>query len=180
MRVRENLFVPLMPATTGGGVLRSTWDVSEAARARSRQRVQNTTRERLRSGPAYQGYLLLRYGFAIAATVVGIDKFFNVLVNWEQYLAPWINDLVPGSASVAMSVVGVVEIAAGITVALKPRYGAYLITAWLAGIIAELLTYPGYYDIALRDFGLMLAALALARLACIFDPPADSEHGGVR
>jgi uncharacterized membrane protein YphA (DoxX/SURF4 family) len=175
MRVREELFLPLMPATTGGGVIRSTW-----ARSESTLPAVDTTRERLRSDPAYQGYLLLRFGFAIAATVVGIDKFFNVLTNWEQYLAPWIGDLVPGSASLTMSVVGVVEIAAGVLVALKPRYGAYLIAAWLAGIIADLLTYPGYYDIALRDVGLMLAALALARLACVFDRPADSEQGGVR
>jgi uncharacterized membrane protein YphA (DoxX/SURF4 family) len=101
----------------------------------------------------------------------GLDKFFNVLVNWEQYLAPWVNRLIPGTASDLMYVVGVVEIVAGLAVALKPRYGAYLVAAWLAGIVVNLLTYSGYYDIALRDFGLMLAALALARLASRFDPP---------
>ena len=139
----------------------------------------NTIQERLRSDQAYQGYLLLRIGFAVAPIVFGIDKFFNVLVNWEQYLAPWINALVPGSASAAMSAVGVVEIAAGFAVALKPRYGAYLVAAWLAGIIVNLLTYPGYYDIALRDFGLMLAALTLARLASLFDPPVNAPRVGV-
>jgi hypothetical protein len=176
MRVRDDIFMPLMPATTGGtGTIRRTWP-----RAEPSPRVLETTRERLRSGPAYQGYLLLRFGFAIAATAFGIDKFFNVFVNWEQYLAPWIGDLVPASASVTMSVVGVVEIAAGVAVALTPRYGAYLMAAWLGGIIADLLTYPGYYDIALRDFGLLLAALTLARLARIFDRAANSEHGGVR
>ncbi len=177
MRLRDDeIFMPLMPATTGGtSTIRTTW-----ARAESSPPVLETTRKQLRSGPAYQGYVLLRFGFAIAATAFGIDKFFNVLVNWEHYLAPWVSDLVPASASVTMSVVGGVEIAAGVAVALKPRYGAYLVTAWLAGIIADLLTYPGYYDIAVRDCGLMLAALALARLACIFDPPAASKHGGVR
>ena len=139
----------------------------------------STTPDRLRSDPAYQGYLLLRIGFAVAPIVFGIDKFINVLVNWEQYLAPWINALVPGSASAAMSAVGVVEIAAGFAVALKPRYGAYLVAAWLAGIIVNLLTYPGYYDIALRDFGLMLAALTLARLASLFDPPVNAPRTGV-
>jgi hypothetical protein len=94
-----------------------------------------------------------------------------VLVNWEGYLAPWINDIVTGSASTAMHLVGVVEIAAGIFVALKPRYGAYVVAAWLAGIILDLLTYSGFYDIALRDFGLMLGALTLARLAVKYDPP---------
>ena len=93
------------------------------------------------------------------------------MVNWEQYLAPWVNDLVPGSAATAMHLVGVVEIFAGIVVALKPRYGAYLVAAWLGGIIVNLLTYSDYYDIALRDFGLLLGALTLGRLASVYDPP---------
>lgn len=134
--------------------------------------------DRLRSDPAYQGYLLLRIGFAVAPVLFGLDKFFNVLVNWEQYLAPWIDDLIPGSAAAAMTAVGVVEIAAGLVVALKPRYGAYLVSAWLGGIIVNLLTYPGYYDVALRDFGLMLGTLCLARLASVYDPPVASK--GVR
>ena len=123
------------------------------------------------SDPAYQCYVLLRVGFTLAPMLFGLDKFFNVLVNWEQYLAPWVDRLIPGTASDLMYVVGVVEIVAGLAVALKPRYGAYLVAAWLAGIVVNLLTYSGYYDIALRDFGLMLAALALARLASRFDPP---------
>jgi uncharacterized membrane protein YphA (DoxX/SURF4 family) len=123
------------------------------------------------SDPAYQGYVLLRVGFTLAPILFGLDKFFNVLVDWEQYLAPWVNRLIPGTGSDLMYVVGVVEIVAGLAVALKPRYGAYLVAAWLAGIVVNLLTYSGYYDIALRDFGLMLAALALARLASRFDPP---------
>jgi uncharacterized membrane protein YphA (DoxX/SURF4 family) len=130
-----------------------------------------TVSERLRSDPAYQAFLLLRIAFTVAPIVFGLDKFFNVLVDWEIYLASWINDIIPGSASTAMHLVGIVEIAAGIFVALKPRYGAYVVAAWLGGIIVDLLTHSGYYDIALRDFGLMLGALTLARLASRYDAP---------
>ena len=130
-----------------------------------------TFAERLKADPAYQAFVLLRVVFAIAPVLFGLDKFFDVLVDWQNYLAPWINDIVPGSASTAMHLVGAVEIAAGILVALKPRYGAYLVAAWLGGIIVNLLTYSGYYDIALRDFGLLVGALALARLASRYDPP---------
>jgi uncharacterized membrane protein YphA (DoxX/SURF4 family) len=134
----------------------------------------STLSERLKGDPAYQAFLLLRIAFTVAPIAFGIDKFFNVLVDWNVYLAPWINDIVPGTASTAMHLVGVVEIVAGIVVALKPRYGAYLVAAWLGGIIVDLLTYSGYYDIALRDFGLMLGALTLARLASKYDPPGLS------
>jgi uncharacterized membrane protein YphA (DoxX/SURF4 family) len=127
--------------------------------------------ERLKDDPTYQAFTLLRLAFTVAPILFGLDKFFNVMVDWEQYLAPWINDIIPGSAATAMHLVGVVEIVAGLVVALKPRYGAYLVAAWLGGIIIDLLTYSGYYDIALRDFGLMLGALTLARLASIYDPP---------
>jgi uncharacterized membrane protein YphA (DoxX/SURF4 family) len=130
-----------------------------------------TFSERLRSDPAYQAFVLLRVAFTVAPIVFGLDKFFGILVDWEGYLAPWINDIVPGNASTAMHLVGVVEIIAGLAVALKPRYGAYLVAAWLGGIIVNLLTYSGYYDIALRDFGLMLGALTLGRLASRYDPP---------
>jgi uncharacterized membrane protein YphA (DoxX/SURF4 family) len=134
----------------------------------------STFSERLKGDPAYQAFLLLRIAFTVAPIAFGLDKFFNVLVDWNVYLAPWINDIVPGTASTAMHLVGVVEIVAGIVVALKPRYGAYLVAAWLGGIILDLLTYSGYYDIALRDFGLMLGALTLARLASKYDPPGLS------
>jgi hypothetical protein len=113
----------------------------------------------------------LRVGFAVAPILFGADKFANVMVDWERYLAPWIRDLSPLSALHTMYVIGVVEILAGIAVAIKPRYGAYVVAAWLGGIIVNLLTYSGYYDIALRDFGLMLGALTLGRLAAKFDPP---------
>ena len=107
--------------------------------------------------------------------VMGADKFANVLVNWEKYLAPWIHHLSPLSATHTMHVVGVIEIIAGLSVAIKPRYGAYVVAAWLAGIVINLLTYSGYYDIALRDFGLMLGALTLARLASRYDPPGLAQ-----
>jgi hypothetical protein len=128
--------------------------------------------DRARSDPAYQGFLLLRIGFTVAPILFGLDKFANVLVDWPQYLAPWINDLVPGNAADAMHVVGAVEIVAGLVVAFMPLYGGYLVAAWLGGIIVNLLTLPGYYDVALRDFGLLLAALTLTRLATAFDPAA--------
>jgi hypothetical protein len=126
--------------------------------------------EQLRSDPAFQAFALLRLGFTVAPIVFGIDKFANVLVNWEKYLAPWIHNLSPFSATNTMHVVGVIEIVAGVAVAIKPRYGAYVVAAWLGGIVINLLSYSGYYDIALRDFGLMLGALTLARLASVYDP----------
>ena len=127
--------------------------------------------DRLKSDPAYQAFWLLRVGFAALPTLFGLDKFFDVTVNWEIYLAPWINDIVPGSGAEAMYAVGVVEILAGVAVALKPRYAAYVVAAWLGGIIVNLLTLSGYYDVALRDFGLLVGALTLARLASKYDPP---------
>jgi phage-related protein len=116
----------------------------------------------------HQAFLLLRTVFTVAPIVFGLDKFFNLLTDWPGYLAPWIDSLVPGTAQQAMYVVGVVEIAAGILVAIRPLIGGYVVAAWLAGIIVNLLLIPGFYDIALRDFGLLLAALALARLAVVF------------
>lgn len=120
--------------------------------------------------PVYQAYMLLRVGFTAAPILFGLDKFFNWMVDWTDYLAPWVNDIVPGSGQDFMYFVGVVEIAAGLLVAVAPRLGAYVVAAWLAGIIVNLLTVdpPTYYDIALRDFGLMLGALTLGRLAGAF------------
>jgi uncharacterized membrane protein YphA (DoxX/SURF4 family) len=140
-------------------------------RAPARTEGFERARELLRTDAVYQSYTLLRVGFAVAPILFGLDKFFNVMVNWERYLAPWIANLSPLSATHTMHVVGIIEIAAGVAVALKPRYGAYIVAAWLAGIIVDLLSYSGYYDVALRDFGLMLGALTLARLASKFDPP---------
>jgi uncharacterized membrane protein YphA (DoxX/SURF4 family) len=123
----------------------------------------------LRSDPAYQAFTLLRVAFTVAPILFGLDKFANVMVEWDVYLAPWINDIVPGSADDAMYAVGAIEIIAGLLVAIRPRIGAPLVAAWLGGIIVNLLTYSGYYDIALRDFGLMLGALTLTRLAFVYD-----------
>lgn len=122
-----------------------------------------------RADAAYQTFLLLRIGFTVAPIAFGLDKFFNVMVDWEKYLAPWINRLMPGTGHSFMLFVGVTEIVAGLAVAIRPRYGALLVAAWLGGIVLNLLTYSGWYDVALRDFGLMLGALALARLSTLFD-----------
>ena len=123
--------------------------------------------------PRYQAFTMLRVGFAVLPIVFGLDKFFNVLVNWEIYLAPWVNRLIPGTAHQFMDVVGVVEILAGLVVAVAPRYGALLVAGWLGGIIVNLLIVGGYGDIALRDFGLLLGALTLARLAGIKERTLD-------
>jgi uncharacterized membrane protein HdeD (DUF308 family) len=126
--------------------------------------------------PAYQSYLLLRIGFTVAPIAFGVDKFANVMTHWTKYLASWVTDLLPGNAHQIMHAVGVVEIAAGLLVAIKPRYGAYVVAAWLAGIVVNLLTFSGWYDVALRDFGLMLGALTLARLASKYDPPLRARR----
>jgi hypothetical protein len=124
--------------------------------------------------PAYQAFLTLRVGFVVAPILFGLDKFTNLLVDWTTYLAPAVDRLVPGSASGAMLAVGVVEIVAGLVVAVRPKVGGYLVAAWLAGIIGNLLLLGDHYDIALRDLGLLLAALALARLATAFHPTHDA------
>jgi len=110
-------------------------------------------------------FTLLRTVFTIAPILFGLDKFADVLVDWQRYLAPWIDDIVPGSAHQAMLAVGVVEVVAGLVVAVAPRYGGPLVALWLAGIIVDLVSMGEYYDIALRDFGLLVAALALTLLA---------------
>jgi uncharacterized membrane protein YphA (DoxX/SURF4 family) len=127
-----------------------------------------STRERLRTDPTFQAFWLLRIGFTVAPILFGLDKFTNLLTDWPGYLAPRVDDLVPGTAQQAMYAVGVIEIVAGLVVLLAPRFGGYLVAAWLAGIILNLLLIPDHYDIALRDFGLLLAALTLARLATAF------------
>jgi hypothetical protein len=123
----------------------------------------------LAATPSRQAFLLLRTVFTVAPILFGLDKFANLLTDWPGYLAPAIDDLVPGTAQQAMYAVGIVEILAGVAVALVPRYGALLVAAWLAGIIVNLLIVGDYYDVALRDFGLFVGALALARLAVAED-----------
>lgn len=119
----------------------------------------------LAESPSLQAFWILRVGFTVAPIVAGLDKFFHWLVNWDQYVAPITNSLVGGNAHGFMLAVGVIEIVAGIGVALWPRVFAYVVAAWLLGIIANLLMISGYYDVALRDLGLALGALALARLS---------------
>jgi hypothetical protein len=130
----------------------------------------------LRRDPVAQAFMLLRIAFTVAPILFGLDKFANVLTgDWTKYLATEFNDVIPGSAADAMHMVGVVEIVAGLTVALAPRFGGLLVAAWLGGIIVNLLLVGGYGDIALRDFGLLLGALTLARLASAW---SDGGQGG--
>lgn len=117
------------------------------------------------SDRGFQAFRILHVAFIAAPTIAGLDKYFQVLVDWDKYLAPAIANLLPVSAHTFMLVVGVIEVTAGLIVALKPRLGAYIIAAWMAGTILNLLVHGSYYDIALRDFGLMLGALALGRLS---------------
>jgi hypothetical protein len=122
------------------------------------------------SDPVHQAFWLLRIGFTLAPILFGIDKFAHVLVNWDKYLAPEFVDLFNVQAHTLMYGVGAIEIVAGLAVAVRPRFGGYLVAAWLAGIIFNLLLLGNYYDVALRDFGLLLAALTLARLATVVVP----------
>jgi len=130
--------------------------------------------------PLFEAFFLLRTLFTVAPILFGLDKFFNFLPyvpgdtvtnHWGKYLAPWIDGVLPGNADQGMYLIGVIEIVAGVLVAVAPRIGAWVVAAWLAGIIVDLLTLSGYYDVALRDFGLMVAAITLARLA-------QAVHGG--
>lgn len=123
--------------------------------------------------PSYQAFFLLRTVFTVAPILFGLDKYFHILVNWDRYVAPVIVRQTPWSAHEIMYAVGAIEILAGLIVAVRPRFGGYLVAAWLAGIIVNLLLIPGFYDVALRDFGLFVGALALARLASAFRPVPD-------
>ena len=121
------------------------------------------------SSPGRQAYQILHLGFTVAPILAGLDKFFNLLVNWDQYLPPFVNKLTGGHGHELMLAVGVIEIVAGLGVWFKPKVFAYVVSAWLLLIIINLLMIPGYFDVALRDFGLSLGALALARLSHEFD-----------
>jgi uncharacterized membrane protein YphA (DoxX/SURF4 family) len=123
--------------------------------------------------PAYQAYQLLHVGFTVAPILAGIDKFTHLLVNWDNYLAPALNSLLRGHGHTFMLVVGVIEIVAGLGVAVWPKVFSYVVAAWLLGIIINLLLIPAsnpmpHYDVALRDLGLCLGALALGRLSHVF------------
>ena len=133
----------------------------------------------LRSDPAAQAFMLLRIAFTVAPILFGLDKFAEVLTDdWTRYLATEFNDIIPGSAQDAMYMVGAVEIVAGLVVLFSPRFGGLLVAGWLGGIIVSLLLVGGYGDIALRDFGLLLGALTLSRLAAAYSAaPAESGRG---
>ena len=125
----------------------------------------STPANTIASSPAHQAYRILHFGFAVAPILAGLDKFFHLLVNWDQCLPGAVANISPIPAHTLMLIVGVIEIVAGIGVALKPRIVAYIVAAWLAVIIINLLLIPGYFDVALRDFGLLLGALALGQLS---------------
>lgn len=128
-----------------------------------------------RASGSYQAYALLRTLFTVAPILFGLDKFLGLLTDWEQYLAPWVESILPGDAGQIMIAVGVIEIVAGVLVAIRPDIGGYVVAAWLLGIIINLVSMGEYYDIALRDFGLMVAAVALARLAASMSSPRRSQ-----
>ena len=121
------------------------------------------------SNPAYQAYQILRIAFTVAPIIAGVDKFLSLLVNWDQYLPPVVNNMLGGAGHEFMYVVGAIEIVAGIGVFLKPKIFAYVVAAWLVAIIVNLLLIPGYFDVALRDLGLALGAIALGRLSMTYD-----------
>ncbi len=123
----------------------------------------------IKCNPVYQAYQVLHIAFVVAPILAGLDKFFHLLVNWDQYLAPFANRMLGGHGHEFMLAAGVIEIIAGIGVWLKPKIFAYVVAAWLLGVIFNLLMIPGYYDVALRDLGLCLAALALGRLSTVYD-----------
>jgi len=126
---------------------------------------------------AKDAYTILHLGFILLPILAGLDKFFHLLVNWDQYLAPQIAGLLPVAPTTFMQIVGGIEIVAGLLVAVRPRIGAYVVAAWLWGIIVNLLMLPGYYDVALRDFGLSLGALALGRLSSQYDRHTVTTQG---
>src|SRR5689334_13233144 len=130
---------------------------------------QTTSNAELWAVPAYQAYQILHIGFVVAPIIAGLDKFFHILTNWDMYLAPVIARVSPIGGHGFMLAVGVIEMIAGLLVAFKPRIGAYVVAAWLVGIIINLLLIPGFFDIALRDLGLALGALALAQLSKQYD-----------
>src|SRR5699024_10576959 len=125
--------------------------MADVASSNTTHRPQARLQSRWRTEPAYGAYWILRAGFVVLPLLMGVDKFANVMTDWPGYLAPWLVGLAPFSAATAMHVVGVVEIVAAVAVAAKPRYAAYVVALWLAGIVVNLLTYSGFYDVALRD-----------------------------
>ena len=132
-------------------------------------RTERVVHQHAHSGPSYQAYQILHIGFSVAPLIAGLDKFFNFLTDWSKYLSPTVAQYSPLDALTTMKVVGAIEIVAGFLVAFRPKIGAYVLAVWLLGIIINLLLIPGYFDIALRDLGLCLGALALGRLSEEYD-----------
>jgi len=147
------------PKSDGGKTMAQVLDVETASAPKAVLTASIVAR------PAYQAFVVLYAGFIALPILAGLDKFVHLLVNWDSYLAPLVTRVLPVSGHTFMLAVGVIEIAAGLLVAFRPRIGAYVVAIWLWGIIMNLLLVPGFYDIALRDFGLSLGALALARLS---------------
>ena len=129
--------------------------------------------DRARQDPAFGAYWVLRLGFVVLPLLMGLDKFTNLLTDWPGYLAPWLVAILPFSAQTAMYLIGIVEIVAAIAMVIRPRLAAWIVAAWLAGIIFNLLTYSGFYDVALRDVGLLVAAVSLGLLASKYDRPRE-------
>jgi hypothetical protein len=150
--------------------LRDAWAGSPAKRHASA----------LAGNPSLQAFWLLRVVFTIAPVVAGLDKFFHQLVDWDRYLAPVVDDLIGGHGHALMLAVGMIEIVAGVGVALRPRLFAYVVSAWLLGIVGNLLLSAAYYDIALRDFGLAVAALALGRLSEVHARERSTQSSAMR
>lgn len=132
-----------------------------------------------RTDAGRRAYQLLHIGYVVIPTIAGLDKFFHALTNWNQYLAPRLSALFGDATGTIMRGVGVVEIAAGLLVAVKPRIGGYVVAAWLLGIVANLLLYGGYYDIALRDLGLAGGGVALAQLATVYEERRAGKRAAV-
>src|SRR5262249_8467704 len=117
------------------------------------------------TSPSYQAYQILHIAFTVAPIAAGLDKFFHALVDWDMYLSPMVARMLPIDGHTFMLCAGVIEVIAGLLVAVAPRIGGWVVGVWLCGIILNLLSIPAYFDIALRDLGLALGAFALARLS---------------
>lgn len=140
--------------------------MSHTTTASARNNTSEVHRTPLLADGSRIAFMLLRTVFTVAPILFGLDKFARILTDdWERYLAPWMDGIIPGDAHTAMMIVGVVEIVAGLVVAFLPRYGGLLVAVWLLGIIVSLVGVGGYLDVALRDFGLLVAAVALSALA---------------
>jgi hypothetical protein len=129
---------------------------------------------------AHEAYGLLHFGFVVAPVVAGLDKFFHLLTDWDKYVAPVVARILPVRVHTFMSLVGIIEVLAGMLVLFRPRVGAYVVAAWLVSIVLNLILAGGYLDVALRDVGLCIGALALARLSLEHDKSAQARERSLR